>query len=274
MKKLIYFFTLCLMVFNSRHSIGQLPPSPNGRYVDVNGAKIYYEEYGEGDPLFLLHGFGRTADDWKAFVQEYSKSYKVIVWDMRGHGRSSNPDTSVVFKHEVAARDLLAMMDKLQISKTKAIGHSGGGIVILYAASMYPEKFDAIIPVSAQLYYDVQVREYIEKNGKPKEPNPEFDRFHGKDKGTLLARQFYHFRNLYGDPSLTPDQIARIKAKTLIVHGDNDFVPVSQAWEIFQSIPNSHLWISPNTGHFPIYGPDNRSDFIRRSLGFLKGDKW
>lgn len=274
MKRLTYFFILCLLVLNMGHSFCQLPTISNGKFVEVNGAEIYYEEYGQGDPLFLLHGFGGTTDDWKPFIQEYSKSYQVIVWDMRGHGRSSNPDTSIVFKHEVAARDLLAMMERLQISKTNAIGHSAGGIVILYAASMSPDRFDAIIPVSAQLYFGRQVRDFIEKTGKPRVPNPEFDRLHGKDKGTLLGRQFYNFRNVYGDPSLTPDQIAKIKARTLIVHGDNDFVPVSQAWEIFQGIPKAHLWVSPNTGHGPHYGAGNDTDFIRRTLDFLKGDKW
>lgn len=274
MKRVIFLFILSLVGIQTRLSFGQLPAAPNGKFVDANGIKIYYEEHGQGDPLFLLHGFGGTTEDWKPFIQEYSKNYRVIVWDMRGHGRSSTSDTSIVFKHETAARDLLAMMDKLQISKAKAIGHSSGGIVLLYAASMASDRFDAIIPVSAQLYFGKQVREFIEKTGKPRVPNPEFDKRHGKDKGTLLSKQFYNFRNVYGDPSLTPDQIGKIKARTLIVHGDNDFVPVSQAWEIFQGIPKARLWISPNTGHSPHYGPGNDTDFIRRTMEFLKGEKW
>lgn len=274
MKRLTYFIMLCLVVINIEHSFSQLPIAVNGKFVEANGIKIYYEEHGNGEPLFLLHGFGGTTDDWKPFVQEFAKSYRVIVWDMRGHGRSTNSDTTTIFKHETAALDLLSMMDKLQMSKVKAIGHSSGGIVILYAASMSPDRFDAIVPVSAQLYFSRQVRDFIEKTGKPRVPNPEFDRLHGKDKGALLGRQFYNFRKVYGDPALTPDQIGNIKARTLVVHGDNDFVPVSQAWEIFQGIPKARLWISPNTGHGPHYGQGNDSDFIRRTLEFLKGDKW
>jgi pimeloyl-ACP methyl ester carboxylesterase len=92
--------------------------------------------------------------------------------------------------------------------------------------------------------------------------------------GLLFARQFYHFSKLYSDPAITPDQLANIKARTLIVHSDNDFVPVSQAWEMFQNIPNAHLWISPNTRHFgPQFGV-NESDFFRRTSAFLKGDGW
>jgi pimeloyl-ACP methyl ester carboxylesterase len=273
MKKGICFLILCQMLLNLNASFAQLPVSPNGKFVELKGCKIYYEEYGQGEPLFLLHGFTGTGEHWKSFVPEYAKNYRVIVWDMRGHGRSTNADTSINFLHATAARDLLSLMDKLKLNKVKAIGHSSGGMTILYAAIMAPDRFDAIVPVSAQIYYSKQVREFLEKNAKPIIPNPDLDRSHGKDKGAFLARQFYNFRKLYGDPALTPDQLGTIKARTLVVHGDNDFVPVSQAWEMFQNIPNAHIWISPNTSHGPPFGP-NESDFIRRTLEFLKGDGW
>ena len=249
----------------------QLPVAQNGKFVTVNGAKIYYEEYGQGDPLLLLHGFGQTLEDWQALIPEYSKHFRVIAWDMRGNGRSTNPDTSIVFPHSRVAKDLLAFMDSLHLNKVKVIGHSSGGMAILYAASMSPERFDAIIPVSAQMYYSDQLREFIEKFAKPRVPNPEAYRLHGKEKADLIGKQFYNFRKLYGDPALTPDQLSKITARTLVIQGDNDFVPVSQGWEIFQSIHNAHLWISPNTGHMP-FGPGNEADFLNRTIAFLKGE--
>lgn len=252
----------------------QEPVSPNGKFANINGANIYYEEYGQGEPLILLHGFARTASDWQSFIPEFSKHYRVIVWDMRGHGRSTNPDTSIVFRHAVAAQDLLSLMDALKLKKVKVIGHSSGGIIILYAASLQPERFDAIVPMSAQMYYSLQTREFIEKNAKPDLSYKfnEGEKLHGKLKGMLIARQFYNFHKLKGDPSITPDQLATIKARTLIIHGDNDFVPVSQAWEMFQNIPNAHLYIVPNGWHLPQLGSLNGADFMRRTLEFLKGD--
>ncbi|QNJ98135.1 alpha/beta fold hydrolase [Constantimarinum furrinae] len=252
----------------------QEPVSPNGKFTNVHGAKIYYEEYGEGEPLILLHGFGRTASDWQFFIPDLSKHYRVIAWDMRGHGRSTNPDTSVVFHHAVAAQDLLSLMDILKIEKAKVIGHSSGGIIILYAATMQPERFDAIVPISAQMYFSSQTREFIKENAKP-ESYYKFndgEKLHGKLKGMLIANQFYNFHKLKGDPAITPDQLATIKARTLIIHGDNDFVPVAQAWEMFNSIPNAHLNIVPNGWHLPQNGPLNGADFLRRTLEFLKGD--
>jgi pimeloyl-ACP methyl ester carboxylesterase len=268
--------TLCSIAFllSATFVLAQEPISPNGKFIHINGANIYYEEYGQGDPLILLHGFARTASDWQSFIPEFSKHFRVVVWDMRGHGRSTNPDTSIIFRHAVAAQDLLTLMDTLKLQKAKVIGHSSGGIITLYAAMMQPGRFDAIVPMSAQMYYSLQTREFIEKNAKP-DLSYEFnegEKLHGKSKGMFIARQFYNFHKLKGDPSITPDQLATIKARTLIIHGDNDFVPVSQAWEMYQHIPNAHLYIIPNGWHIPHSEPLNAADFTRRTLEFLKGD--
>jgi len=84
MKKLILPLSL---IFFSIPAMSQLPVKSAGRFVEITNAKIYFEEYGQGEPLFLLHGFLNTAENWKGFIEEYSKNFRVIVWDMRGHGR-------------------------------------------------------------------------------------------------------------------------------------------------------------------------------------------
>lgn len=252
----------------------QEPISPAGKLANINGAKIYYEEYGKGEPLILLHGFARTASDWQPFIPELSKSYRVIAWDMRGHGRSTSPDTSVVFSHKLAAKDLLTLMEQLKIEKAKLIGHSSGGIISLLAAIMQPDKFEAIVPISAQTYFSTQVRDFITREAKP-EAFFQFndgEKLHGKIKGMHVARQFYHFRILQGDPAVTPDQLEMITARTLIIHGDNDFVPVANAWEMFQHIPNAHIFIVPNGWHLPQLGSLNGADLMRRTVEFLKGE--
>lgn len=88
--KLGYLFTFFIYAIFLSHSVvkAQEPVAPNGKFIDANGAKIYIEEYGQGEPLILLHGFGRTLEDWKPYIPEFSKRYRVIAWDMRGHGRS------------------------------------------------------------------------------------------------------------------------------------------------------------------------------------------
>ena len=97
---------------------------------------------------------------------------------------------------------------------------------------------------------------------------------HGPEKQKVLARQFFQMDNLYGDPSFTPDILGTIKAKWLVVQGDNDdAVPLQQAIEMHQNIPNSRLWIVPNGGHLPHLDPNYQSEFLRVSLAFLNG-KW
>jgi pimeloyl-ACP methyl ester carboxylesterase len=269
-------FLLFLLAFHFSFNslIAQEPVASNGKFIKVNGATIYYEEQGTGDPLILMHGFGRTSADWKPFVAEYAKYYRVISWDMRGHGRSDNPDTSEVFLHAVAARDLLALIDALQLKNVKLIGHSSGGIVALYAAIMKPDAIEAIVPVSAQIYYSEEVRDFIKRNAMPELSYDlmGFEKLHGKKKGLLLARQFYHFSVLQGDPLISHEQLSKIKARALVIHGDNDFVPVLQAWEIFQYIPGAHLSVIPNGWHIPHEGEANSKLFLRQTLEFLRGD--
>ena len=79
-RKQVFLFTiLCCATLLSVITVdAQEPVASNGKFVTVNGAKIYYEEYGQGEPLILLHGFGRTLADWKPFIPEFSKQYHVI----------------------------------------------------------------------------------------------------------------------------------------------------------------------------------------------------
>jgi pimeloyl-ACP methyl ester carboxylesterase len=264
----------CAALLSATIVPGQESTAPEEKSVTVNGAKIYYEEYGQGEPLLLLHGFGRTRADWKQFISEFSKHYRVIAWDMRGHGRSTNPDTSKVFLHTTATKDLLALMDNLGVAKVRAIGHSSGGIIILQAATVAPHRFEAIVPVSAQINFSAQTREFIKAQARPEAYYQfnELEQQHGKIKGRIIARQFYHFHELQGDPTITHEQLAAIKARTLIVHGDNDFVPVDQAWEIYKNIPKARLWIVPNGWHLPHIGGSKQGDFTRIALEFLSND--
>ncbi len=256
----------------------QLAPRPQGHFATVNGARLYYEVYGpvSAPPLLLLHHFGSTAESWQPLIPQLAAKYRVIVWDMRGHGRSSDSDTTIGFRHEQAARDLLALLDYLKLDQVNAIGGSSGGITLLYAASLAPSRFAAIVPVGLQLYYSPATREWITKQGPDSADAKVMEssaRLHGQEKAMKLARTFWGFRNFIGDPALTPDRLRLIAARVLIVHGDDDpIVPVSQALEAYQSISKAHLWIVPHGGHLPYLRPDNRDDFIRRVNDFLDGN--
>lgn len=280
MKKFFFYcFTVCFalgLLLNSEAK-AQEPVAPNGKFVTVKGLKIYYEDTGKGMPLLLMSGFGRTASDWKPYIPEFSKYFRVIAIDLPGHGRSDYMDTTDVYLHKTAAEYIIGLLDTLHIDSVDVMGASSGGFIALYISTMRPQLTKKIVVVGGQVYYSNTTRNVITSLGGP-EKNPmvtleSLIKTHGKQKGTLIARQFWNFRKLYGDPSFTPDVLSTIKANALIIHGDNDpIAPVTNAWEMYQNIPQAHLWIVPNGGHVPFAVPGNQDDFIRRVLEFLRDD--
>jgi pimeloyl-ACP methyl ester carboxylesterase len=280
MKKICtYHYTFCFIIAQFLITSGinaQEPVAQNGKFATVKGRKIYYEETGKGVPLLLLHGFFRTCSQWKEFVPEFSKAYRVIAIDLPGHGRSDYMDTTEVYSHKRAAEYIIAFLDELHIDSLYVIGTSSGAVTTLYMATLKPKLTKKIIVIAGQVYFSVSTRNIISSMGPgtedPKRLEPSIQT-HGKQKGTLLLRQFWNFRKLYGDPAFTPDALATIKAKALIIHGDDDNIaPVKNAWEMYQNIPEANLWIVPSGGHVPEAIPANRADFLRRTLEFLRGD--
>ena len=274
MKHLIGFLITSFLFFES---FAQIPASANGKYFDYNGTKIYYEDTGQGESLILLHTFNGTSDSWKPYLDSFTRKFRVITVDMIGHGRSDIYNNgSVEFKHSDYAKIILALMDYLKIEQTNAIGGSSGGITLFYANYMKPARFKNVITIGAQIYYDKRVRDWITANGPDSartENIAKEAKKHGYEKAMLQARQFWNFRNYFGDPSFTPDMLNTITANWLIVQGDNDFIPLDQALEMKKYIPNSRLWIFPNGGHLPYLKPSNYLDFTNRATEFLLG-KW
>ncbi len=270
-------FYFVIALFTTAQTKAQEPPGPNGKFESIQGLKIYYEDTGKGMPLVLLHGFTRTASSvWKSYIPAFAKSYRVIAIDLPGHGRSDYMDTTEVYLHKKAAEYMMGLLYKLQIDSAYIIGISSGSFITQYMATMKPQLTKKIILIGGQIYYSSITRNVIAAQG-PGIEDPEDLKYaiklHGKEKGPLLLRQMYNFRKLYGDPSFTPDVLASIKARTLIIHGDNDpIAPVTNAWEMYRNIPKANLWIVPNGGHVPSAIPANRDDFTRRVLEFLHGD--
>lgn len=272
MKKryLLYLWLAHLLAISGTKA--QEPVAPNGKFATVNGLTLYYEESGKGMPLVLLHAFTRTANDWR-YHPEFARSYRVIAVDLPGHGRSDAMDTTQVYRHKKAAEYILGLLAQLHVDSAYVMGASSGGFITMYMATLKPQLTRKIILVGAQVYYSAQTRKAITAMG-PGTENPAARAMaiqkHGNQKGRLLLNQFWQFRKLYGDPSFTPDVLATIQAQTLLIHGDDDpLAPVANAWELFQHIPNAHLWIVPNGGHAPMVAPGNLTEFNRRVLDFL-----
>lgn len=269
--KLMNTLLICMM-FVATEGAAQAPVSANGKFATINGLKIYYEESGTGMPIILLHHFFANTTQWKEYVPELAKKYRVINVDLPGHGRSDYMDTTKVYLHERAADYIIGLIDQLKLDSVYIMGASSGSFIAMYITTINPKLVKKLIIVGGQLYYSRHTRETI--SGFSLTPSEQNIARHGKEKAFLLQKQFYNFRQLYRDPSFTPDILESIAAKTLIIHGDNDFIaPLSNALEMHKYIPNSHLWIVPNGGHVPPSDdPKNKIDYTNRLLAFLNGD--
>lgn len=271
--KFINILLICSF-FVTSNGVAQEAMSSNGKFATINGLKIYYEESGQGTAVVLLHHFFATASLWKTYVPELSKKYRVIAVDLPGHGRSDYMDTTKVFLHKRATEYIIGLIDFLKLDSVYLIGASSGGSITLQLAILRPDLVKRAVVIAGHIYYPKDQREMVASWGNV--PNAGEIATHGSEKAVVLRKQFNYFSQLYGDPSFTPDVLSTIHAKTLIIHGDKDsLAPISNALGMYQNIPNSHLWIVPNTGHFPLppyLDPKNESDFIRRTMEFLSGD--
>lgn len=249
--------------------------SPEGHTVSINDFEIYYEIYGEGTPLVLLHGFTGSGVAWESYIKDLSEHYRLIIPDLRGHGASTNPANQ--FTHQQSALDIFALLDKLQIEQFKAMGISTGGMTLIHMATQQPDRVEAMVLIGATIYFPEQARVIMRQRFPDSTSEDRWNVLrerhkHGDEQIRALLTQFHNFKDSYDDMNFTSPYLSIIKARTLIVHGDRDhFFPVSIPVEMYRSIPKSYLWIIPNGGHVPIRG-ENRKPFIHTALDFLNGE--
>jgi len=243
--------------------------------VTVNGIEMYVETRGDGEPLLLLHGGVGAGSNWNLIFKEPPQGYRLIIPDLRGHGSSTNPSGEFTFRQ--SGLDVLALLDQLGIEKCKAIGLSMGAKTLLHVATQQPSRVEAMVLVSAAPYFPEQTRVIMDEASRADHSEAEWQQMrqwhkHGDDQIRWLWRLPEKFKSSYDDMNFTPPYLATITARTLIVHGDRDFLyPVSLAFEMYESLRQSWLWIVPNGGHGPIFG-DRVNDFVEKALAFLRGD--
>lgn len=242
----------------------------------LNGAEMYFEVHGTGDPVLFLHGFTGCGHDWRFISEDLAAGRQLIAPDLRGHGRSTNPSGRFTFRQ--VAEDVVALLDLLGIDRVKAIGISGGGIALLHIATAHPTRIESMVIVSAPPYFPAEARAIM--RGFTAESRTEAEwtdlrqrHVHGDAQIRALLQQGQAFADAYDDVSFTPPALAQISADTLIVFGDRDpLYPVGLAFELVSNIPRSYLWVVPNGGHGPVFG-DMAGPFTCHARAFLDG-KW
>ena len=256
MMKKIFFFAIAFISLN----ISAQKLHENGKYLDVNGVKLYYEIYGEGEPLLMIHGNGGSFVCFENQVPEFSKHFKVILVDCRGRGNSSY-QKGVELTFDLQVEDINLFLDKLNIQKTNILGWSDGGIIGLLLALKHPEKVAKLVTSGANIfpegvvYFDEMKKTTVELESKNK--NHEND----------LALDLNNLDLNY--PNLKFSDLNAIKSKTLIIAGDHDVIKGEHTLKMYESIPNAQLAILPNSSHSALI--ENSKLFNEIVLPFLKG---
>jgi pimeloyl-ACP methyl ester carboxylesterase len=244
-----------------------------GHTVPLGDIQMYYEEYGAGTPLVLLHGFGGCAKNWHPFTAELSERHRLIVVDLRGHGHSTDPESR--FTHRTAARDVFLLLEKLGVDRFSAMGMSSGGMALLHMATSRPERIESMVLISATSHFPDQARAMMRRASFGTMPRPVQEMYRecaqrGDEQIRQLVAQFNAFHDDHDDMSFTAQSLSTITARTLVVHGDRDrFFPVEVPVGIYRSIPDAALWIVPGGDHVPIY--DATVPFTSTALRFLDG---
>lgn len=111
----------------------------------INGINIYYESHGTGFPLVLAYGIGGNTTEWEPQIPVFSRAYRFIVWDPRGHAQSESPPNADQYTQEVFAQDLEGLLDHLGINRAYVGGLSMGGGIATRFAILHPERVAALL---------------------------------------------------------------------------------------------------------------------------------
>ena len=114
-------------------------------FVEREGVKIYYEDAGEGPPVLLSHGYSATSQMWEAQVAALKSDYRVVTWDMRGHGRTDSPEDASAYSEDATVLDMRAILEECGISRAVVGGLSLGGYMSLGFYCRYPEVVSALM---------------------------------------------------------------------------------------------------------------------------------
>ncbi|WP_027378567.1 alpha/beta fold hydrolase [Chryseobacterium daeguense] len=228
------------LLIKGQNIIGNMP---NGKFVEANGVKLYYETYGEGEPVLMLHGNGQSISAFMNQVEEFSKKYKVIIVDCRGRGQSGYDKTKEL-TFDLQTEDLKQFLDKLNIKKVKILGWSDGGILAITLALKYPELIDRIACSGANIFPE-GINDDGLKSLKDAVTNLMKD---NKDHKNDILIDLYNLDLKY--PNLKYDDLKKIHCPALIIAGDKDEIKTEHTVKTAESLPKGQLAIIPNSTHY------------------------
>ncbi|RRB06436.1 alpha/beta fold hydrolase [Larkinella rosea] len=218
--------------------------NPNvGKYADIRGFKMYYEVYGTGKPLLFIHCNGGSISSFKNQIPYFAKNYKLILVDSRAQGKSIDPSDSL--SYEMMTDDINALLNKLRVDSCYVIGWSDGGINGLLLAMRHPEKVKKLAITGANLWPDTTALEptifqwIVASN----------DSLGRLTQSPDVKAQKKLFNLMVFNPHISTEDLKKVQCPTLVIGGDNDVILPKHTQLIAEALPQSKLWILPNSGH-------------------------
>jgi len=232
-----------------------------GKYAHINGIKFYYETYGTGDPLVLIHGNGDNIAGMAAQIDYFSGKYRVIVADSRGHGNSGMGEGPLNYAQMM--EDWNSLLNQLKITNANIFGWSDGGIIGLLLAIKHPDKVGKLAIMGANLRPDGTAIQAWVKPLLNRAVKHVDDMSAKQDTSENWATQRQLLNLLITQPHIDVTSLHQIKAPVLVMAGDRDVIKLEHTVEIFQNIKKSNLAILPGNTHFaPANTPDKLNNLL------------
>jgi pimeloyl-ACP methyl ester carboxylesterase len=238
--------------------------------VELNSLQTYYEVYGNGNPLFLLHGFTQSSQSWNEFIAEYSNEFEIYLVDLMGHGRSSPFVEEVSVRS--AAQNLMDLIEHLGLESINAIGYSYGGEILFQLALINPDLIKSMVIIgSCGTWNAADFPEFVEYLSYKNLENLPWmhDQQINDDRIRNILEQFPNY-----SVQISEAELKSIKTRTLLVVGDNDpATPLECVIKAKTNMANAFLWVLPNTEH-RIHRDKNKDQFIKVSKDFFNDKNW
>ena len=234
-----------------------------GHSVAVNDITIYYETYGIGPPVLVLHGGLGSIEDMHHQIYALATTRLVIAPDSRAHGRST--DLQAPLSYRLMADDMVKLLDALHLARVDVVGWSDGGIIGLEIAMHHPERIRRLVVIGAN--YDVDgLKQLPAPAGVP--PRPDFYRRNAPDPAHWAV--FYQKVTTMWrtQPHYTLDDLHQVRAPTLVMAGEFDAVRPEHTDQLAKAIPGAEKAIIDGATHFALSEKPRNVD--ARILTFLE----
>ncbi len=230
-----------------------------GKYINMRGFRMYYETYGKGEPLLIIHGNGGSINNFLYQIPYFAQHYKVILADSRAQGKSVDNGDSL--SYEMMTDDLNALLDTLHLDSCNVIGWSDGGINGLLLAIRHPDKVKKLAVTGANLSPDTTAVDSFAYHWAMNENAS----LQSKPQTADVKRQLKLAHLLSYEPHISLAQLKTIACPVLVMGGDHDVIRPQHTMLIAQTIPKGYLWILPNSGHStPIIYKDDFNKVVYR----------